>query len=1535
MKKFVLLALLVFSSVLICFSQAFSPSALAPALWLDAADSSTVVHTSGAVSTWNDKSGNGHHVTESNPAYQPEYISVSEGIYFDGADLLMGDNTLVYGADTTISIFVAVNIVHGADKGSVIAKGQWTSGADYRIELGENGFDATLQGARRWNSSGGDWNISHKNIFSSAFASDKSVIYHLNTSHILTNSPVYNVSYNPNSSPFSIGARFTYSDHFNGEILEVLVFDKELSFCERRKMEGYLINKWGVQAYITTNHPFKANDFGLCDGIETSVAENSPNGTVIDTLDGTYFGLSTTFSDWRIEDGGMYDGLFALDSDGKLTVDDNSFLDYEKISSYYLEVSALANGATRVHGAVNIDIIDENDGGLPKTNSELWGQSGEKWDPRGRLPDFSYVGYKSREEDYHYVNSIVDVTSFGANETDSLSDVTAIQNAIASIDSGIVYFPPGLYVIDDYITIYKDNIVLRGAGNDSITGTRFYLPKTSDELSGSYDYIIKFWGDLAGPKHFLSEAVKMGDRSVTLENVSGLEVGEYVDLGYSGTHPADGELWDHILNNQNPDWPCSVAWSNGNGGLMMYHTIERIEGNIVTLKEPIRLDMNLSWTPHLTRRTDWFIKNCGIENIFIRHKYIPQPPHLEEPGYNSIKFRCAFNCWIDNVSIVDADNGIRFDLAGFSEIKNITFIGRGGHHGYTFAYSSHCLADSVHFANYDPWIHSFTLTHKANGNVISNHTGVDGIPISSDFHRNTPWETLMTNIDNTWNYNSSGVWCAGPNAGKRTVYWNMGGDGFTTFPNWDDYQTTLVGEMHIPEKFHSEKGWHENVPALSPENLYTAQFNRRLNLPADPLFQPDTLLGNRLNWWERDPARWRVKNPDGNHEYQMFFSETPSLTGNRLGEYALLDSTFTGDILLSADARTLEKLNLNNAADLALIVNYQDDENYYFAKISSSLAESGIYKSENGTATLLAPLNIGISDNYFHRYSFSRTGDSLLVYYDYQRIAGVFETGFSGGRIGIGTYDDAAAFNNIGLNDIQHAMVWTGLTSSDWSTATNWKPETVPLDVNDVLIPSSPAGGIYPVTNSLQNAVCNDLMIQNGAHLTVPSNGEITVKGRLSNHSGTNGILLQADATGTASLLHDTYHVEGEMESYISEDQWHIISAPITGAQSNVFLDLYLMYFDETDYSWHYITPLDYDLREGRGFMAWSESSSTGNATVSYEGNLNNGDILVTGLSYTASQPMAERGWNLVGNPYPSAIHWNSGWTRTNLDATIYVYDAGTSGNYLTYNTSGIGTHPTGNIAPGQGFWVEANDAGASLTIPQSERKHSNQGFYKDGEQLNLLSLRVEGNGYADKMIVQFNDDATAGFDTEFDAWKFEGDEAAPQLYSVYGNNELAVNILPFVGENMIIPVNFKAGAETLYTISVADLANFDEGVEVFLEDLNENNMIDLPQVADYSFNASPMDAPERFLLHFSKTAFGTEEHATNDFQIYTYDKDVYVKVPVSTTGDIKVYNIMGQEITSVSINNILNKVTLEKSAYYVVVVSSQETFVTEKVFIR
>ena len=79
-------------------TSAWTPAALGPALamWLDAADASTITLNGSTVSQWNDKSGNARHASQATAANQPTRTLNGLGgrtvITFDGADWLFNAN---------------------------------------------------------------------------------------------------------------------------------------------------------------------------------------------------------------------------------------------------------------------------------------------------------------------------------------------------------------------------------------------------------------------------------------------------------------------------------------------------------------------------------------------------------------------------------------------------------------------------------------------------------------------------------------------------------------------------------------------------------------------------------------------------------------------------------------------------------------------------------------------------------------------------------------------------------------------------------------------------------------------------------------------------------------------------------------------------------------------------------------------------------------------------------------------------------------------------------------------------------------------------------------------------------------------------------------------------------------------------------------------------------------------------------------------------------------------------------------------------
>jgi len=89
--------------------------------------------------------------------------------------------------------------------------------------------------------------------------------------------------------------------------------------------------------------------------------------------------------------------------------------------------------------------------------------------------------------------------------------------------------------------------------------------------------------------------------------------------------------------------------------------------------------------------------------------------------------------------------------------------------------------------------------------------------------------------------------------------------------------------------------------------------------------------------------------------------------------------------------------------------------------------------------------------------------------------------------------------------------LWTGSTSSDWHTVTNWSDDQLPNpSCPDVIIPSVISPAVYPVLNG-GTGVAHNLIIKSGASLTVV-NASLEVGGAI-NNSGTLNM-----ANGTLNL---------------------------------------------------------------------------------------------------------------------------------------------------------------------------------------------------------------------------------------------------------------------------------------------------------------------------------------------------------------------------------------------------------------------------------
>ena len=243
--------------------------------------------------------------------------------------------------------------------------------------------------------------------------------------------------------------------------------------------------------------------------------------------------------------------------------------------------------------------------------------------------------------------------------------------------------------------------------------------------------------------------------------------------------------------------------------------------------------------------------------------------------------------------------------------------------------------------------------------------------------------------------------------------------------------------------------------------------------------------------------------------------------------------------------------------------------------------------------------------------------------------------------------------------------------------------------------------------------------------------------------------------------------------------------------------------------------------------------------TVDFEGTINRGAISPV-LSYTNTGSLVNDGYNLVGNPYPSQIDWKSAsWTRTNLDAAMYIYNPLTN-SYGTYlHTSGLdnGTNGVGRyISSSQGFFVKANAANPVLTFQEAVKSTAtpNQVFRTAAEEIAKINL-IKDSANQDEIII--------GFDSLYSITYLESEDAGKFLNQTInlssrnsGNAELAINSRPHLQNGDTIFLSVDASSNGAYNLNFENFATLAPGLSIYLKDEFTNTNTDLRTISSYSF---------------------------------------------------------------------------------------------------
>lgn len=470
--------------------------------------------------------------------------------------------------------------------------------------------------------------------------------------------------------------------------------------------------------------------------------------------------------------------------------------------------------------------------------------------------------------------------------------------------------------------------------------------------------------------------------------------------------------------------------------------------------------------------------------------------------------------------------------------------------------------------------------------------------------------------------------------------------------------------------------------------------------------------------------------------------------------------------------------------------------------------------------------------------------------------------------------------------------------SGDWNSIT-WSPAGAPSPIDDVIINHA--------VNIAGQASCNNLTIGTGS-LTIANGGSFIPTGTV---------------TGNVTAIRNISGL----------NQYHFLSSPISNAAlGDVFpagdvFNIYMRSYNETTGNWVNLE-IPANMTSGAGYSFFMDIAST---TATFTGTLNNSNISPVVSNSGNSGNLNYDGWNLLGNPFASAIQWGLGnWALTNINNEVHVWS---NGVYLSY-AGGAGSLTDGIIPAQQGFFVKANASGPSITIPTTARLHSSQGFYKNNIA-DLLRLDVSGStNYSDATFVRFSEDATEGFDAAFDAHKLDNDADAPMLYTMNAEKRFSINTLRSASETPEIPVYFKAGTNGDYTITASGIESFSNRI-IYLTDNLTGLRQDLRQNPVYAFSAAAGDDANRFKLSFATV--GIEEPSSLNIGVYAAGNQIRLVLPELMKGRVNISNLSGQLLYSQNFNGSgeLGIGASYPAGVYLVTVISANGSTTRKVFVN
>ncbi|WP_418511141.1 T9SS type A sorting domain-containing protein [Corallibacter sp.] len=574
--------------------------------------------------------------------------------------------------------------------------------------------------------------------------------------------------------------------------------------------------------------------------------------------------------------------------------------------------------------------------------------------------------------------------------------------------------------------------------------------------------------------------------------------------------------------------------------------------------------------------------------------------------------------------------------------------------------------------------------------------------------------------------------------------------------------------------------------------------------------------------------------------------------------------------------------------------------------------------------------------------------------------------------------------NNRGTNAFlegNSTIVFTGNTSQNVVNGATPIPPITTEEFYNVILNND-----YNTGTSNDLHMHGNLTINTGKTLTVTS-GRYTYVNLGVTNNGTfnienNGSLVQGDDTGI-----NTGNISMLRSASVRNYDYVYWSSPVTGyGVNNISSTAHIYRWNPTISNpnggqGNWVSAVGETMIPGVGYIvrgANGQPEPANSSDLNFTATFNNGvplnGVINVSVSRGTDPSNDDDDWNLVGNPYPSAIDaytfltnatnstvldgfvniWTHGTLPSNAIADPFYDDFSanyTASDYIAYNALGSGAGPGDTtIGAGQSFMVNMIDGTASTQTIEfrnnmRDKSYDNSVFYRSSNQqtedntngrfwLDLVSNSTQATN---RILLGYTNGATHERDRMFDALTVLKEEQS--FYSVIENKPFVIQGrgLPFDVTDRI-PLGIKTVDNDNYTIAIAEIDGFfeTENQTIYLKDYSLNithNLLEQP----YSFTADAGEINDRFEIVFTDTLLSIDENTINDNGLTIIDNNGDTTFKVNAAYQIKritLIDMLGREVFSAtgnSNNETYNLSHLSQANYIAKVQLDNDYVITKK----